>query len=104
MFDVKTTVNKHAALKAEMLVTHTDGSIGLVVNVTRKWVHVVWLINTKPVDPKCTSEGYPRSCPSKHVYLDKGEGLHHFVGQHMRKELTPCPSGTVVTLKAILAP
>lgn len=85
MLDVNTRLKTpKRTIKPEMLVKYTpDGSIGLVHMVTKKWVHVIWMVNTTPEEPT------------------KTEGGHHYEGLVERKDLEPCPVGTEVTIRQI---
>lgn len=88
MLDVKTKLKEVSRkIKPETLVRHEDGSVGLVVLVTRKWVHVVWLVNANPGLPESTKRS--------------DQGGHHFLGLHERSELTNCPPGTTVTITQV---
>jgi len=110
MLDVKTTLKTPAPVfKPEMLVSHADGSVGIVTQISRNYVHVLWLVNTNPVDQRNVLGPHPLLgkklegkvyCPSKWVYFDSytNEGAHHFISFHKKKELTICPVGTTVTI------
>jgi hypothetical protein len=88
-YDVSTKAKlPKPGIKPEMLVQHTDGSIGIVTRLSQKHVHVTWLVNTLPDD-------------DEELYDKKGqmvEGKHHFSSFHPRADLKPVPVGTTVTL------
>lgn len=86
MLDVKTTVKvPKQVIKPEMLVQHEDGSIGIVTRVSRRWVHVTWLVNTDPEEVQ-----------ERNGVIE--EGGHHFNSHVLRKCLKPVPAGTTVTI------
>lgn len=95
-YDVRTAVKvPKQTIKPEMLVKHAkDGrDIGLVVQVTRKYAHVVWLVNA---DPGVIHSGGDKL--GKESSFFKTRGLHHFVTEEVRGDLVPLPAGTVVTI------
>lgn len=88
-YDVTTKAKEpKQAIVPEMLVKHVeDGSIGLVTQVSSKWVHVTWLVNTDPEDEA--------------TYMANGamsSGQHHFNAPIERANLIPAPAGTTVTV------
>lgn len=88
MLDVKTTYKEPSnTIKPEMLVRHVDGSIGIVTMVTRKHVHVTWLVNADPDEVWHTNRSH--------------KGGHHFNDFYSRKLLTPCPVGTTVSVTQV---
>jgi hypothetical protein len=88
-YDVSTKAKlPKPVIKPEMLVQHTDGSIGIVTRLSQKHVHVTWLVNAVPE-------------PEGEIFDKKGqmvEGKHHFSSFYARAELTPVPAGTTVTI------
>jgi len=72
-------VDRPAKIKPDMLVVHKGvGNIGIVTQVTRKWVHVTWLIN------KVT-----------------GTTNYHYANLYKRADLEVCPVGTRLTVKQV---
>jgi len=110
MLDVKTTLKTPAPVfKPEMLVSHADGSVGIVTKISRHWIHVLWLVNTSAPFELTEDTLYKCAdateddlgsfyCPSKLMVNTPDEGKYHFVGWHKKKELTICPVGTTVTI------
>jgi hypothetical protein len=98
-YDVKTNVTiPKQVIKPEMLVAHAENSaaIGLVVQVTRKWVHVLWLVNPNPgsaVENTGSNIGEEEDATFWNT-----RGQHHFVSQERRQDLTILPAGTKVTV------
>lgn len=88
-YDVTTKAKEpKQTIVPEMLVKHIeDGSIGLVTEVTSKWVHVTWLVNTDPED-------FETFMPNGAV----STGKHHFNTFIERSLLVPAPAGTTVTI------
>lgn len=87
-YDVTTKAKEpKQTIVPEMLVKHVeDGSIGIVTEVTSKWVHVTWLVNTDP---------------DEETYMPNGAlstGKHHFNSFIARAKLIPAPAGTTVTI------
>jgi hypothetical protein len=105
MYDIKTTAKvPKGGLKPEMLVRFTDRgdeeaeSIGLVVEVTRKWVHVLWIINANP--GVCYNQNNDHG---EYAIKDTDSiGKHHFITLESRRDLEPAPAGTEVTIKQIV--
>ena len=79
-----------------MLVQHiADGSIGIVTQVTKKWVHVLWLANKSATDD-----------PDSPDIKDNGthgdnEGMHHFTQHYPRSVLKAAPKGSNVTIRQV---
>lgn len=69
-------VQRKPKITADLLVSHSDGSLGIVTKVTRKWVHVTWMINQR-----------------------KGLGNYHCTDPVKRTDLTICPVGTKLSVK-----
>ena len=95
-YDIKTTVTiPKQTIKPEMLVAHreVEDSVGLVVQVTRKWVHVVWLVNPQPGQAVMQNANIPEV-----ESFWNTRGKHHFVSQESRNDLTILPAGTKVTV------
>ena len=88
-YDVTTKAKEpKQTIVPEMLVKHIeDGSIGLVTEVTSKWVHVTWLVNIAPEE---TEDFMPNGAVSR--------GKYHFNSYYKRDELIPAPAGTTVTI------
>lgn len=101
-FDVNTKAKiPKVLIKPEMLVQHTDGSIGIVTQVTKKNVHVVWLVNTNPAILNHDEHGAFYHSVTKQDMTFPSEGTHHYLGYYKRNDLAPLPVGTVVTFKQV---
>ena len=90
MTHVSVNVSKpHDKITTDVVVLHKNGSVGIVTNVTKKWVHVTWLISTfgtNDIEPQNTANAL---C------------AYHFSGLHKRIDLTPAPKGYALSVKQV---
>lgn len=102
-YDVKTVAKvPKQIIKPEMLVKFAEPSnfennvgesIGIVTQVTRKWVHVLWLVNSFPGSSAGIDGG-------KNFFDTRGQ--HHYITHERRADLVPVPAGTTVTVTQTL--